>query len=195
MPPSSIVRWYGWPEPTPVQTRIKQKTSQHGGLRSPSSHWKLYRYQREMNVSRTSVLSSRQPKGSSFKRCSNKIAISSLGSRTKNRLRMIGGLCMLMGPPAQPDQESDSSLKHQPTNSWNNPFVWSFPLQTMKLNMRSSYPDWTCNHLQRLKSQNPQRLPARCGTDTKRVRSQGRAHGQTLIESTKITQPDGRVGH
>ncbi|RVW74933.1 Transposon Ty3-I Gag-Pol polyprotein [Vitis vinifera] len=41
----------------------------------------------------------------------------------KNRLRMMGGLCMLMGPPARPDQESDSSSKHQPENSWSNPSV------------------------------------------------------------------------
>ena len=61
--------------------------------------------------------------------------------RQKNQFRMIGGLYMLMGPPARPEQESDSSSKHQPENGWSNPSVWIFPLQTMKLNMKPSCPD------------------------------------------------------
>ena len=107
----------------PIPDKANDVPTQRTKIPRQQTHWKLYRYQKEVNVSRTSVLSSRQPKGSSFKRCSNKIAISSLGSQTKNQLWMIDGLCMLMGPPARPDQDSDFSSKHQPANGWSNQSV------------------------------------------------------------------------
>ncbi|RVW45605.1 hypothetical protein CK203_091540 [Vitis vinifera] len=46
---------------------------------------------------------------------------------TKNRIRMIGGLCMLIEPPARPDQESDSSSKCQPANGLEQSIRLDFP--------------------------------------------------------------------
>ena len=161
---------------TPVQIPDKTNNVPTRRTKIPrqQTHWKLYRYQKELSVSRTSVLSSRQPKVRASKSAPTKLRYIRLGPlgyawntsehwlspapyishlqarltkspmtppRQKNQFRMIGGLYMLMGPPARPEQESDSSSKHQPENGWSNPSVWIFPLQTMKLNMKPSCPD------------------------------------------------------
>ncbi|WKA00387.1 hypothetical protein VitviT2T_018742 [Vitis vinifera] len=126
MPPSGTVRWYGRaPEHSLVTTQVRILGTSLWVTLAPKPKTGSLWHQRQKYSGPIPDKTNDVPT-----------------RRTKNRLWMIDGVCMLTGSPAHPDQESDSSSKRQPENCWSNPSVWIFPPQTMKLNMRSSYSDW-----------------------------------------------------